>query len=90
MMEQDEACEKRLAGEALEYMGRALHHLCQPLTTLQCRLEIAGLIGTAEAYREAVDLGLAECARLVESVESMREILRTSQRDQDLTILRER
>jgi hypothetical protein len=63
----------------MEQVDRVLHDLCQPLTTLRCRLELAGLIGTAEAYREAVKLGLAECARLVDGVESMREIVRASQ-----------
>lgn len=57
-------------------VGRALHDLCQPLTTLQCRLEMAGLTGTPAAYREAVELALAECARLVEAVELLREIVR--------------
>jgi hypothetical protein len=62
-------------------MGMALHDLCQPLTTLQCRLEMAVVVGTPEAYREAVDMGLLECARLVDAVESMREIVRTATRD---------
>jgi signal transduction histidine kinase len=62
-------------------MGRALHDLCQPLTTLQCRLELATLTGTEQGYREAVDLGLAECARLAEAVGSMREIVRASALD---------
>ena len=56
--------------------AKALHDLCQPLTTLQCRLELAGVMGTDEAYREAVRLGLVECERLVEAVGSMREIVR--------------
>jgi hypothetical protein len=54
-------------------IGSALHDLCQPLTTLQCRLEMAGLIGTAEAYREAVETGLEECVRLSKAVGAMRE-----------------
>jgi hypothetical protein len=61
----------------MDQIGRALHDLCQPLTTLQCRLEIAGMTGTNEAYREAVDMGLAECVRLMQSVDSMREIVRS-------------
>lgn len=59
----------------MEQVDRVLHDLCQPLTTLRCRLELAALIGTVEAYREAVQLGLVECVRLVEGVESMREIV---------------
>jgi signal transduction histidine kinase len=59
-------------------MSRLLHDLCQPLTTLQCRLELATLTGTDQGYREAVDLGLAECARLTAAVGSMREIVRAA------------
>ncbi len=72
-------CERNVEGEAMEQIGRALHSLCQPLTTLQCRLEMAELLCTMEAYRESVKLGLAECSRLVEGVEAMRSILRASQ-----------
>jgi len=64
-----------MSGEAMEQIGKALHDLCQPLTTLQCRLELAGLNGTAEGYREAVQLGLAECGRMVEAVGLLREIV---------------
>jgi hypothetical protein len=62
----------------MERISRALHDLCQPLTTLQCRLELAGVVGTDAAYREAVRLGVVECERLVESVGSMREIVRAA------------
>ena len=73
-------CEGRTCREGMREMGKVLHALCQPLTTLQCRLEMAGMKGTAEAYREAVELGLAECARLNAAVGSMREIVRESAR----------
>ncbi|HEY4380670.1 MAG TPA: hypothetical protein VGN01_10025 [Acidobacteriaceae bacterium] len=63
------------ANIALEEIGRQLHELCQPLTTLQCRLELSTFVGTIESYREAVAAGLEQCSRLVERVESMREIL---------------
>ena len=62
----------------MKRMDRALHELCQPLTTLQCGLEIAGLTGTPEAFREAVEMGLTECARLAQVIGSMREILRAA------------
>jgi hypothetical protein len=71
-------CGQRSCGEGMKQMGRALHDLCQPLTTLQCRLEIAVMTGTGEAHREAVEQGLADCARLTEAVASMREIVRTA------------
>ena len=83
MQQPEGVCEQNQAGEVLEKIGLALHELCQPLTTLQCRLEIAHLVGTAEAYREAVDLGLVECGRLVEGVHAMRELLQSSQETGD-------
>jgi hypothetical protein len=63
------------SGEGMRQVGAALHDLCQPLTILRCRLELAGLTGTPEAYREAVSRGMAECERLVKVVDSMREIV---------------
>lgn len=71
--------EPRADVDAAEQMGRALHSLCQPLTTLQCRLEMAELVGTMDGYREAVAHALAECNRLVDGVGLMREILRSDQ-----------
>lgn len=65
--------------QEIRRIGAALHDLCQPLTTLQCRLEMAGMIGTVEAYREAVEVGLTECARLAELVAAMREGVRAAQ-----------
>ena len=59
----------------IERINQALHDLCQPLTTLQCRLELAKVLNSPDAYREAVELGLAECARLMSAAGSMREII---------------
>ena len=65
--------EKTVTGEVQsERMSRALHDLCQPLTILQCRLELAELAGTPEAYREAVRKSRAECTRLLQAVDSLR------------------
>ena len=75
MRDESSVFERSSANAALEEMGAALHDLCQPLTTLQCRLELAGVLRTMEAYQGAVDAGLAECSRLVVGVGSMREIL---------------
>jgi C4-dicarboxylate-specific signal transduction histidine kinase len=71
-------CEQLTDVDAIEQMSTALHSLCQPLTTLQCRLEMAELVGTMDGYREAVTHALAECTRLVDGVGSMREILRAA------------
>ena len=62
-------------------IAAALHELCQPLTTLQCSLEMAALTDTQEAYREAMEIGLSECRRLVASVESMREVLQEARQE---------
>ena len=74
-----------MASEAMELdtlrqLNQALHDLCQPMTTLQCRLEMAGVVGTNKAYREAVDMGLAECSRLIDAVDAMRGMVRTAMR----------
>ena len=66
--------------EELRRLSKALHDLCQPLTTLQCRLEMASVVGTDVGYREAVELGLVECSRLMEAVESMRGLVRAAAR----------
>jgi hypothetical protein len=71
-------CGEASCGEGVKQIGKVLHDLCQPLTTLQCRLEMATLVGTAEAYREAAELGLAECMRLSEAVAAMRAIVRAA------------
>jgi signal transduction histidine kinase len=78
MSEANEVCERRSVDAATDEINMALHEMCQPLTTLQCRLEMAELVGTVEAYREAIDVGLAECSRLVRTVESMRAALRAT------------
>jgi hypothetical protein len=73
--------EQRANAEGLDELRRlnkALHDLCQPLTTLQCRLEMAGVIGTEAAYREAVALGLGECSRLADAVEMLRGLVRAA------------
>lgn len=57
-------------------VAASLHDLCQPLTALQCRLEIGQLLATPAAYEEAVMEGLRESERLVASVTAMRELVR--------------
>ena len=60
----------------LQQMSAVLHDLCQPLTTVQCRLEMAQLLDTCEDYREAVQTSAAECARLAAHVHALRDLLR--------------
>ncbi|MDQ2840438.1 MAG: hypothetical protein M3Y72_05250 [Acidobacteriota bacterium] len=59
----------------LEQSNMELHDLCQPLTALQCRLEMAGILGQPEAFQEAVRGGLEETRRMFAIVAQMRQRL---------------
>jgi hypothetical protein len=61
--------------ELVERIDVALHGLCQPLTVLQCRLAMGDLIGEPDAMREAIREGLQECARMNQTVGTMRAML---------------
>ncbi len=52
-----------------------LHDLCQPLTALQCRLELGGMLGRSEALEEAVKGGLEETRRMFQIIAHMRQRL---------------
>lgn len=52
-----------------------LHDLCQPLTALQCRLEIGKMLGHPEALEEAVKGGLEETRRMFHIITRMRQRL---------------
>jgi hypothetical protein len=65
-------------GGLIGEIDKELHDLCQPLTTLQCRLEMAVLVGSPEAYREGVEEGLAECQRIIVAVRMMRAAMQRS------------
>jgi hypothetical protein len=70
-----EAVQQAEPTELVERIDGALHGLCQPLTVLQCRLAIGELIGEPDAMREAIREALQECARLNQSVGTMRTML---------------
>jgi hypothetical protein len=59
----------------LRQMESGLHDLCQPLTTLQCRLELGLMCGDDVSLREAVEGALVETARLFQGIEAIRERL---------------
>jgi hypothetical protein len=61
--------------DLVERMDVALHGLCQPLTVLQCKLALGELISEPNAMREAIREALQECARLNQTVGTMRAIL---------------
>ena len=52
-----------------------LHNLCQPLTALQCLLEVARSVGDLEALQRAIDDGLEQTGRMFEVVAQMRKCL---------------
>jgi hypothetical protein len=59
----------------LDQSNIELHDLCQPLTALQCRLELARMLGHTEALEEAVHGGLEETRRMFEIIAHMRQRL---------------
>lgn len=59
----------------LEQSHAELHDLCQPLTALQCRLELGRMLGNAAALEEAIAGGLEETRRMCEVIALMRQRL---------------
>jgi hypothetical protein len=59
----------------LEQRHAELHDLCQPLTVLQCRLEIGRLQNHEGALVEAVDASLQETRRMFEVIARIRQRL---------------
>jgi hypothetical protein len=70
-----EAAQETGRTNLVEQIDVALHGLCQPLTVLQCRLAMGELIGEPDAMREAIREGLQECARMNQTVGTMRAML---------------
>jgi hypothetical protein len=59
----------------LKQSNLELHDLCQPLTALQCRLEMGRMLGHPEALEEAVTGGLEETRRMFDIIAHMRQRL---------------
>ena len=59
----------------LEQRHAELHELCQPLTALQCRLEIGRMQNHEGALVEAVDASLQETRRMFEVIARIRQRL---------------
>jgi hypothetical protein len=68
----------------LEQRHAELHDLCQPLTALQCRLEIGRLQNHEGALVEAVDAGLQETRRIFEVIARIRQRLLTDEENSTL------
>lgn len=63
----------------LQRLHADLHDLCQPLTALQCRLEIGKMMGQEKALREAVEGALVETQRMFAAIARVRESLRRTE-----------
>jgi signal transduction histidine kinase len=83
-MPEEELLGGRSNRRKFKQIGAALHEMCQPLTTLQCTLEMAGQNDTLGEYREATETGLAECRRLVALVELLREVLHQASQETEV------
>lgn len=59
----------------LDQRHAELHDLCQPLTALQCRLEIGRMLGHLGSFEEAVNGSLEETHRLFEVIARIRQRL---------------
>ena len=59
----------------LREMERELHDLCQPLTKLQCGLELGQMCGDEASLMEALEGALVETATLFQGIGVMRERL---------------
>ena len=63
-----------------EWMRKALHDLCQPLTTLDCLLYLstptgAGQAANPAALEQALNEAMVECSRMMTMVRAMQERL---------------
>jgi len=59
----------------LREMEKELHDLCQPVTSMQCRLELGKMGGTADELLEAANGALEDTDRIFAAVARMREKL---------------
>jgi len=64
-------------GDPLAQIAHALHDMCQPLTVLQCRLEIDLLEAESATteVKQAAEACMRECERLSERVGTIRAIV---------------
>jgi hypothetical protein len=62
----------------IEEVAQKLHDLAQPLTSLQCRLEISMMDGGEAEMRAAIGEALRECERLNERVYTMQMVVRNA------------
>ncbi len=56
-------------------LRRELHDMAQPLASLQCRLEIAQMVGEQQSRAELLDGSLEDLARLTASFSRLRDLI---------------
>lgn len=69
------------SGSLLTRLAHHLHEICQPLTALQCRIEIEQMEregGEADRVDTTLAECLRECGRLNERVNTMRTLVRSA------------
>jgi hypothetical protein len=59
----------------LEQSNLELHDLCQPLTALQCRLEMSKMLGHTGTFEEVVNGSLEDTSRMFKIIAHMRQRL---------------
>jgi hypothetical protein len=63
----------RMYEAVLESVREQIHDISQPVTAILCQLELGRMLGTEEALRDAVIIGVAEAARLSSLVQTLRD-----------------
>jgi signal transduction histidine kinase len=76
--------QERSLEDLLHDMRQDLHDLCQPLTALQCRLEMAKMHDEPELLRDVLKDSLGETYRMFAAIALMRERLLSEQERQQL------
>ena len=62
-------------------LEKELHDMAQPLTSLQCRLELGKMLADEASLSEAVEGALLELGRVNESFSRLREVFSNSRRE---------
>ena len=62
-------------GDILSKLEKELHDLAQPISSLQCRLEIGKMLGGQDALQEAVEGGLKDLSRMTEILTNLRVLI---------------
>ena len=67
--------ELQAGGNVMEHLDHELHDLAQPVTALQCRLEVGLLEGAETSLEDAVRGALDDVHRIAAAVLRMRQLV---------------